>query len=336
MFYVWFVLFWHVCWSEHFVPTHQHIHNRSLTNNIWTIEPIIERSYLTSFKNSKFRKGDNIENWNFLRNKKIVMIGDSRTRYQFMYFIHHIRTSRWADGDFHHLCCEKIYPNWESFYSAFSSIFGCSLICDCRRPILEPNKFPLAHENHHFYDEELDLHVDFYFIGNIGMSHYQGMPSSQEFQHFCHNFLSLAPEYVKKEQNYTWLYSNASTLMNEVLIKQKIDILILHPSHSLTYELEYYYSAMQRVAPIHVYKVSTLASDAKKSLPETPEFLESLHKRGFKIFDTNQYTRDIVKVHGMMWDPSHFSGFVNRELNIALLEEMEGWITGHDERGGGH
>jgi hypothetical protein len=316
---------------------------------------------LNEYRSSRFRSdgaSDKLKNLQFLRNRTIVFFGDSITRYQYLYLINYLHHyPHWNDQYGQHLSDHTKYRGWMRFFQSLSPQFGCSLICDCR-PLEDTRKDPMGfhtHESLYFYDEELDLfvHSIFWLSGcPIGTSFFQNrLPNATDFYEYCQNYLDLAPRYLNNTAKNRY---DIGSFVGSVLTpsdhttetgreeKKKIDAILLNygawrgPHTFFTQEsgVDEFVKVIHQATSLMIWKTTS----SRKSAPDGKHIDEDWwidylkEKPGVKVFDIYNATSEIRHLPGIMWDDLHFSAFVNRELTIAFLENLEKWFS-EEKRG---
>ena len=93
-----------------------------------------------------------------MKNKRIVFIGDSLTRYQYANLIHFFHRNSWIQSDFPSVENEKQWTSWKSFHLGSSLRYGCQEICDCYRD----TTIGSYKENRHYYDISANISVSFF------------------------------------------------------------------------------------------------------------------------------------------------------------------------------
>ena len=103
------------------------------------------------------------EYWHYiksnLKNKRIVVVGDSLSRYQYLNLIHAWHHNSWSESHYPHLEREKEWAGWENFFFGTSMRIGCAMHCDCYRK--SELKYGQFFENRHYYDFEYNVNWDF-------------------------------------------------------------------------------------------------------------------------------------------------------------------------------
>ena len=93
-----------------------------------------------------------------LRNKKIVFVGDSLTRFQYLNLIHFFHYNTWYETN-NQLINLHLWDSVKNFHRGTNLRFGCHELCDCYRTTELPQ---YTRENRHYYDIEYNISVSFF------------------------------------------------------------------------------------------------------------------------------------------------------------------------------
>jgi len=144
---------------------------------------------------------------------RLVMLGDSLTRYQFLMLIHYLRTDHWIHDSMQpDLLREESFGGggWTAFYHAFEMYFGHDhMECDCfRGTIWEKHLL----ENQFYLNEGcLDNYVAFFAkFGRLG---FRGYHTADDINGWIHNSTGTSngtnlhvPESVYEQGSFTRIY----------------------------------------------------------------------------------------------------------------------------------
>ena len=287
---------------------------------------------LISAEYSSSAKQEDPELWNStttsLQNKKIVFIGDSVTRYQYLNLIHFIEFGYWNSGP-RHVELQKEWPSWKEFFDLGRSRFHGREICDCLREDSEEWTKKSPRENRYYFHETSKLHVIYFswmppialelnrtVIDNLKTNTSGGMTSSIYNAHInmtrsyfnlnrflLAEVLSLSPDFVIVNQGI-WRYGFENLANGSNLID--------------------FAEALKLSSKVSIWKVTTAsmywryvrpASDVHNNL-----FLETLKKHGILIFDAYNITASLTgRARENFVDHVHFYPHVYRVLNLELL-----------------
>jgi hypothetical protein len=79
------------------------------------------------------------------QDNKVVFIGDSLTRFQYLNLINALHTGSWQTIRPSIVSGANVWVNWKSFHLSTNVRFGCNEICDCYRDAVNYFK-----ENRHY------------------------------------------------------------------------------------------------------------------------------------------------------------------------------------------
>jgi hypothetical protein len=155
-----------------------------------------------------------------LKNKRIIFLGDSLTRYQYINLINFLTKENWfrtiPDGTNEHK-----FKSWTSYFNTTTGQHSCKQICDCYR---EGETHP--RENRFYHDMQWNITIDYYqYLSphdiRIGINN---PPDSSDFPRQCgipkfYNDSSIKAEY------------NLTTLLNEFIRPTSPDILVYNQGY---------------------------------------------------------------------------------------------------------
>lgn len=165
-----------------------------------------------------------------IRQKTIVFIGDSVTRYQYLNLAFFLERGKWPNPFFTDEvmsgspCCEKSFPNfsWDLFFRETNKALNGNELCDCWRKDLV--------ENRRYYHSSLDTHLIFIWYGRSPIYMRQGF-TQFPFQRICNiSMTSCSP-------NVTALYDTftiAKIIENATLAFQP-NLVVVNWGHHHTY-----------------------------------------------------------------------------------------------------
>eukprot|EP00667_Euglena_gracilis_P010952 EG_transcript_11168 len=319
----------------------------------WVFQDPINGSYLEAWANSTFRSG--AADLSFLRNASVVFVGDSVTRYQYLYLAQYLHWQQWDDVKGNKLGYEPHYETFTNMFKAYPGVFGCHHICDCVDHLLfldtvtvngttETQLRRHSHarrfrtENQYFRHPPLNASVDFHMWtgAQIGMNFFPQTPSAADFDEYCRSFPANADMYLTGPLEANHSYPDLPTFIDAVLRPMRPRVLVLNyglwrgltesfhkakASILAKHNLGRLIAAARAAAPVVVWKTTTASHS---QAPDDPHLLETLRRNGVLLFDAHNLTRALLPLKtAAMWDASHFEPFVYRELNIALLEFLQ-------------
>eukprot|EP00667_Euglena_gracilis_P011033 EG_transcript_11251 len=315
----------------------------------WVFQKPVHDSYLAAFANSSFRSP--AADLGFLRNASVVFIGDSVTRYQYMYLAQYLHHGRWHDAPKQQLCCEQHYHSFTNMYHAYLPLFGCSHMCDCadhhdvkiavnnakkhgkHQRLVHLFRGKMRNENHYFLHGPLQARLSFHFWDGaaIGMTAFNRTPAPADFARYCAGFPATAQAQLAGPLEPLHSYS-VQEFVRDVLGPEGHDVLIFNygiwkvlvnattPVLSEA-NLDWLAEVAHDAAPAVVWKTTNAVHEHGRF--DDDALLAGLQRRGFQIFDIYNLTLGVLPLKkAAMWDNFHFLPFVYRELNIALLEYL--------------
>ena len=264
-----------------------------------------------------------------LRNKRIVFVGDSLTRYQYLNLVNFFHTNSWHKNVHPSLEVEGEWRSWKSFHLGGFLRFGCEEICDCYRDNAENGPWK---ENRHYYNVWLNLSIDVYLWLPEKNIRGNSAPNASEYHKLCsdwRSYLNYLSEY-SPESEYTY---NILDFFDKELKKLKPDVLVVNqgfwslPSLRDTADTTYmkkFVSLAKGVSSRVVWKTTTSRCGINDTGIDTPTFRDSLRSLGVEIFDAFMITKDVAKLNSnvlrVCWDTLHYYPFVYRELNKMFLD----------------
>lgn len=303
----------------------------------------LDQSYLKRYESSKYRNHSIINLVPILQNKRIMFVGDSLTRYQYLNLIRYLHSGRWTEPFAMQLCCEHSFKDWGDFFTEISASFGCNHICDCHHwdVYKKPGNIG-TQENHYYYDADLNLTISshlWYGVVPIWMDKYYKMPTYDEFANHCHENLtsfSSTDQFIATDFPTHTEYSDIFVFLEKVVKPSRIDVLMMNFGHwegSMRHwnevkkeiKIKQLGDLSTSFVPLVIWKTTTARLDHEQM--DDPGFLQMLTRNcpKIQIFDAFNMTKDMEHYKGVMWDNLHFISFVYRELNIAFLEHLETW-----------
>eukprot|EP00667_Euglena_gracilis_P009196 EG_transcript_9335 len=316
----------------------------------WVFQQPTTNSYLAAWAHSPLRHPT--ADLEFLRGLSVVFMGDSVTRYQFMFLVQFLHLRQWDGVLGNDLCNEKRYETYTNMYRAYWGVFGCSHICDCADHHVVAESLKGNHskperryqamtrnENHYFFHSPLQARFSFHmWTGTaVKMTSYRHTPSEAEFVEYCRGFPATAHTHLTAPLDPKYTFPNGTDFIRDVLAPEGHDVLIfnygiwrilaLERNAGLFSEeyLDAFAKAAHEAAPIVVWKTTT----AVPGFPPLDDdaLLAGLRRRGFHIFDAYALTRDVIQLKdAAMFDGMHFKDFVNREVSIAFLDFLHGLV----------
>lgn len=289
-----------------------------------------------------------------LKNKHIVFMGDSLTRYQYLSLVHYLETGSWfALTDKPLLENEKEWENWEMFYQGTNARLNGHEICGCyRHPygwIIDANPM----EDRYYFDPVRKLRITFLlFFGSFKTVH----PSPQFLNVGCS---TSTPEELCLQKgcspglcnfklfNFSenWPYNMLSNVIKNVATTvAPIDALIFNqgffgnPGDNLTHSMgivRAFKESRENGYVSHIYWKSTTNPNPKGSFKYNIT-IEHLWVKSFliplkiNVFDVYELTTEESFIFSSAaemntestWDFLHFKPFAYRGFNKALAGEL--------------
>ena len=153
-----------------------------------------------------------------LRNKSVLMVGDSMMRYHYMTVVYNLRHRSLIHADMNPNPAEEFtWGTYNTFFKGSTNLLAPYEHCDCFRPLVKPNMETMI-ENRFYHDPVLNITVTFYlYLGNHTVGHW--LPGGDDSLRTPH------PE----ETPYHWLYSLEEFLQRVVpYLEYKPTIFILN------------------------------------------------------------------------------------------------------------
>jgi hypothetical protein len=155
---------------------------------------------------------------------RLVMLGDSVTRYQFVMLIHYLHTGHWIHDSMQpNLLREDTFGGggWTAFYNAFETYFEHDhMVCDCFRGTIWEKQL---HENQ-FYLNRGCLDNSVTFFAKFGGFGFRGYHTAADINGWFHNSTGtnngtklLIPQTVYEQGNYTWIYHTYDPFLRNVV-----------------------------------------------------------------------------------------------------------------------
>lgn len=264
-----------------------------------------------------------------LENKRVVFVGDSLTRYQYLSLIHYFHTNSWHLSAHPHLEVEGEWSSWKSFHLGSSLRFGCEEICDCYRDSSEIGAWK---ENRHYRNMRLNLSVDAYLWLPEKNIRGNTAPKTSDFSKLCSDWHTYFDSLANYAPHSSFSYNILDFLNVEVRDLQP-DYLIINQGFwpfprlrdtSDTSYLRQFVSLAKSVAKRVIWKTTTARCGINDTGVDNPWMVATLKNLGVEIFDAFMFTHEVAKLNGdkfhVCWDALHFMPFVYRELNKMLLD----------------
>lgn len=312
----------------------------------WTISKELEHSFLTDFQSHPLRQRETAIQWiKFLKNRKIVFIGDSLTRYQYLNLVHFLKSFQWnthtpvsssaatSDTDNHNFYppveMETYWNSWEDFLFGTNALLGCFEICTAYR--YPSHGVPIRlHENRYYYHPGLNLSIDMFLYTPPHPLSIQLTVNVRMFWEYCrnHTFHTEIQKYLFFDANMSSRLFDIFTLLNEYIQPMSPDVLIVnqglwaHPTLREKHTFNHLLTTMKNASQHAIWKTTTPKYRQNLHLPiDSTGFVDQIRASGVSIFDTFGLTASMSQLR-VYWDLKHFLPFMYTELNIALLQQL--------------
>lgn len=275
-----------------------------------------------------------------LRNKHIVMIGDSLMRYQYLSLIGFLFSSSWDfTSSYPSLENEQDWPSWRDFFFSGMFRFGaCYEIVDAfrnERDIKADGKFK---ENRYYFDPVHNISISFFGFFP-GASPLQGIapPKRSNFSSLCKFSPTAMEKLMEDYENPMYTFRYNSTQMAAFLV----DVVKPMRPHFLFFNqyvwaddefrakpnlVKFARAAAASVIEKSFWKTTTCQCVDTNHRGEDEDFLRLLKNNGMHIFDAYNMTENVCRAdffgEKVCRDGLHFREFVNRELNKLLLQTI--------------
>ena len=157
---------------------------------------------------------------------RLVMLGDSVTRYQFLMLIHYLHTGHWVHDSMQpFLLDDESFGrgDWRVFYSNIEAYFEKEyMVCDCFRG----RRWEIQKVENQFYRDKgcLDNSVSFY--AKFGTWGFRGYHTASDINGWFQNSIGSTnetklsiPESVYEQANYTFRYQEYEPFLRNVVAK---------------------------------------------------------------------------------------------------------------------
>jgi hypothetical protein len=268
-----------------------------------------------------------------LRNKYIILIGDSLSRYQYVNLIHYILYDR-CPSNYPRVEHEKEWNDWEAFHRGSNLRFGCSEICDCFHTSWNDNT-----ENRYFYDEKYNFSISFHYWNGKSIwiererTFFDRNPNTRlQRLNPCSNLTDFKTALTRPYQKYGIKYNNIVDFIHG-------EIKLFPPNYLFLnfglWDPTYWLDKSNLTAMVDLYKqLRTIMGErghivwktttSRRGIVEdgidTVQLLDAYKNIGFDIFDTFFFTKNLVNMENAFWDTIHYTASVYCELNFRLFE----------------
>jgi hypothetical protein len=253
--------------------------------------------------------------------KKVVFVGDSLTRYQYLNLVNALYTGSWQTIR-PSIVAEKEWADWKSFHLGTNLRFGCNEVCDCYRDIKNVFK-----ENRHYFDSLRNISISMYLWLPMRPIHTLPAPTVANFSLRC----SSADEFQRPFREYaptaTSSEANITRFINEIVRPLKPDIFVINQGFwsfdalrtpSAMADL---YAASRSASRRPIWKTTT-APRRPRGAVDSSSFVQMVTETGFEIFDAYNVTAPFSDQAEFYWDMLHFHNNIYSHLNSAFSRQL--------------
>lgn len=260
-----------------------------------------------------------------LRDRRVLFLGDSVTRYQYLSLAYFLATGTW--GNHVELVDYHKWSTYADYFKATNSWFSQEL-CDCFRADFNISSLRTASENRYYYgDGAFVVYIRLLSDAYPPRGHFGFPPFVAPSSEVCQ-----AGECSKP---HDWVAPISCYLVNEtckefwihVLRPLNITHFFFNQGHwvrTSTRDANWFRHVMQG-AKAFISKCGTAyfktTSTARKDNQRDSKAIITAREYGWKIYDVEILTRGLLKLHDGFpgFDRVHYYPFVYRELNNYLL-----------------
>lgn len=275
-----------------------------------------------------------------LKNKHIVFIGDSLTRYQYLNFIHFLHFNSWTLSSFPRIEMESDWKSWKSFHHGSSYRFGCKEICDCYRDKQFYNLGPNTKENRYYYDvaSNISVYMFFWIPPKVPLM-LRKLPDEKTFMESCGNIEFSQQQLMNYSPESDYIFNDITDFLKTIIHPLQPDFLIMNQGHwqhpqirsNFTYFHDFINTAKSS-AKKFIWKTTTARCfDKPDDGIDGKSFIERLNAENVNIFDAFGISLGAAVHHNhsmpsdqwtCLYDRHHYHQFVYRELNKKLIDYL--------------
>lgn len=256
------------------------------------------------------------------QNLRLVILGDSVSRYQYVSLVYYLLNNRWIqDEDDRHLLFKKYYKDWNDYLNASTLALAPNEVCDCNGPPNKP-RLPRYGENRYFADPRRGNYIT--FLNKYGGKSVKGFRPIESVYDQPYGM----EDQSQSKDAWVWEYDWTGVILNHIAkLNPKPEYLVvnagLHPNDlgnkTVVQEM---LSALNATGIIGIYKTTTYPNG---STP-TSRFRRASHDRGcvsqFPYSLDMKWTRDYNKDEHY-YDENHFKPHINTLMNEQLLDLIQ-------------
>ena len=262
---------------------------------------------------------------------RMVMLGDSLTRYQFVMLVHYLHTGHWIHDDMRpNLLREDSFGDggWSSFFRGLESYFDEDyLLCDCFHGATRWWKTLV--ENQFYHDQGCHDNAVFFFA-KFGTFGFRGHHSVSDITGWVNHptQMSRIPERIYDQGRFEWRYHEYEPFLRDVIamLEPRPRVVIINEGlwgvDSLSNETVVLKirDTLRSLGMVSVYKTTT---KFLKKTARTPGLLPH-DEMCCRIFDhclRMDWTYCLDPTES--WDGTHFRSYPNLRFNEQLLYLLE-------------
>jgi len=283
-----------------------------------------------------------------MRGKRLVMMGDSLTRYQYLNLVYLLEHGKWPEPD-SGMCNERAFRPWPNFYKSTNALLRGREICDCYRKSC-CSGFSVF-ENRRYHNPELNTTVWMvHWYGDVAFPHGHVRIMDPHPGNYDEDDgrLPCMPNNCSSTDD-AWMLSPAQFL-EQFVTNHRPDAFVFNSGHHTLYdaqsmstssvpkELHQTLLRMRREQPDLptrlVWKTTTPMYRDRTLMFKHDEFAAQLEAEGLiEFFNTTAVVKpldDVVvqrfakKRPALTWDTKHFHCWVHQELNLAMVRQLFG------------
>ena len=254
-----------------------------------------------------------------VNNLRLVFMGDSVTRYQYLDFIYYLHTGQWIQNDdYPNLVAEKTFGSWIEFYNITNGAFDGKEKCDCYRA----GKFdPLSiFETRYYTDPIRNNYIAYYQKFGLLPAHGHWEPE-YGFDNNSSTPGSIPTDYTI-DNGTLWEYNWVDVILNHIgKLQPRPDFLVLNAglwdhdldNETLLHEIQVACTSLNITS---IYKTTTTTSNQTQGMIDRAYEITAC-----EIFDlcyNLSWTGDFLGLD-YYWDKKHFLANMNQRFNEKLL-----------------
>eukprot|EP01041_Mallomonas_annulata_P011722 gene11722-24584_t len=212
--------------------------------------------------NAKICENNNVVK-ELLRNKRLVFIGDSLTRYQYLNFVHFLYTNSWFSA-YPPNEIEREWGSWDQFFKGTSVRMGCYETCDCYRSVSS-----ISHETRHYHDpvNNISIHLFLWLPTRNSISGYVKIPLSDEQYNRC-----ISGEKIEQNDKFLYSYNDIISFLNDIIRPLSTDAIIInqglwmHPQLREENNFNIFAKTLSEITLFPIWKTTTAVKDTATAI----------------------------------------------------------------------